>query len=95
MPTTWHDGIVRKIETIAPMSAVSQLEVPEVQSFDFQAGQFVTMDLPIGENACNVGAVIPLPMHRTAPTPWNFVSFAPTKAWVQNSCLMKSRKAQR
>lgn len=49
MPTTWHDGIVRKIETIAPNVRSFQLEVPEVQSFDFQAGQFVTMDLPIGE----------------------------------------------
>lgn len=49
MPTTWHDGIVRKIETIAPNVRSFHVEVPNVESFDFQAGQFVTMDLPIGE----------------------------------------------
>jgi len=49
MPTTWHDGIVRKIESIAPNVRTFQVEVLELQSFDFQAGQFVTMDLPIGE----------------------------------------------
>ncbi len=49
MPTIWHNGIVRKIETIAPDVRTFQVEVPELQSFDFQAGQFVTMDLPIGE----------------------------------------------
>lgn len=49
MPTLWHDGIVRKIETIAPNVRTFQVEVPDVPSFDFQAGQFVTMDLPIGE----------------------------------------------
>ena len=49
MPTTWHDGIVRKIETIAPNVRSFQVEVPDMESFDFQAGQFVTMDLPIGE----------------------------------------------
>lgn len=49
MPTTWHDGIVRTIETIAPNVRNFQVEVPDLQSFDFQAGQFVTLDLPIGE----------------------------------------------
>lgn len=49
MPTTWHEGIVRKIESIAPNVRSFLLEVPDVRSFDFRAGQFVTMDLPIGE----------------------------------------------
>jgi ferredoxin-NADP reductase len=49
MPTNWHEGIVRKIESIAPNVRSFLLEVPEVQSFDFRAGQFVTMDLPIGD----------------------------------------------
>ena len=49
MPTTWHDGIVRNINTIAPNVRSFQVEVPELPSFNFQAGQFVTMDLPIGE----------------------------------------------
>lgn len=49
MPTTWHDGIVKNISTIAPNVRTFLLEVPELPSFDFRAGQFVTMDLPIGE----------------------------------------------
>ncbi|HAD13286.1 MAG TPA: oxidoreductase, partial [Saprospirales bacterium] len=49
MPLLWYDGIVKKIENIAPNVRQFQLEVPGVDSFDFQAGQFVTMDLPIGE----------------------------------------------
>ncbi|MDX1912262.1 MAG: FAD-binding oxidoreductase [Saprospiraceae bacterium] len=49
MPTLWHDGIVRKIDTIAPNVRSFRLEVPELPSFDFRAGQFVTMDLPIGD----------------------------------------------
>ncbi len=49
MPTTWHDGIVRKISRIAPNVRNFQIEVPGLQSIDFQAGQFVTLDLPIGE----------------------------------------------
>jgi len=49
MPTTWHEGIVRKITSIAPNVRHFQIEVQELQSFDFQAGQFITLDLPIGE----------------------------------------------
>jgi CDP-4-dehydro-6-deoxyglucose reductase len=49
MPLLWYDGIVKKIENIAPNVRQFQLEVPGVDSFDFQAGQFVTMDLPIGD----------------------------------------------
>ncbi len=49
MPNIWHDGIVRKIETIAPNVRSFEVEVPEMPSFDFQAGQFVTIDLPIGD----------------------------------------------
>lgn len=49
MPTTWHSGIVRKIEMLSPDVRGFQVEVPAAQSIDFQAGQFVTMDLPIGE----------------------------------------------
>jgi ferredoxin-NADP reductase len=49
MPTTWHDGIVRKITSIAPNVRSFIIEVPELPTFDFKAGQFVTLDLPIGE----------------------------------------------
>jgi ferredoxin-NADP reductase len=49
MPTTWHDGIVRKIELVSPNVRHFQVEVLGVPSFDFVAGQFITLDLPIGE----------------------------------------------
>ncbi len=49
MPTTWHEGLIRKIEPIAPDVRHFEVEIPAVQSLDFQAGQFITMDLPIGD----------------------------------------------
>lgn len=49
MPTTWYDGFVKKTESIAPHVNHFWLEVPALQSFDFKSGQFVTMDLPIGD----------------------------------------------
>jgi CDP-4-dehydro-6-deoxyglucose reductase len=49
MPTIWYDGLVKKTEPIAPNVKQFFLEMPDLQSFDFKAGQFVTMDLPIGE----------------------------------------------
>jgi ferredoxin-NADP reductase len=49
MPTIWYDGLVKKTEPIAPNVKQFWLEMPEMKSFDFKAGQFVTMDLPIGD----------------------------------------------
>ena len=49
MATTWHEGIIKKIEPLAPNVRAFQLEVPALESFDFQAGQFITLDLPIGD----------------------------------------------
>ncbi len=49
MPTTWYEGLVKKTEPIAPQVNCFLLEIPEVKSFDFKAGQFVTLDLPVGE----------------------------------------------
>lgn len=49
MPTTWYEGLVKKTEPIAPQVNRFLLEIPEVESFDFKPGQFVTMDLPIGD----------------------------------------------
>jgi CDP-4-dehydro-6-deoxyglucose reductase len=45
----WHEGFVREIDTIAPNVRSMVVEVPALASFDFKAGQFITMDLPIGE----------------------------------------------
>ena len=45
----WYNGIVRKITQASPNVRRFWVEVPEVEQFDFKAGQFVTMDLPLGE----------------------------------------------
>ena len=47
MPITWYEGVVQKIAEEAPNVRRFWVEVPE--KIDFQAGQFVTMDLPIGD----------------------------------------------
>lgn len=47
--TTWYNGIIKKIEDASPTTKRFWLEVEGVDSFDFKAGQFITMDLPIGE----------------------------------------------
>ncbi|MEO6037987.1 MAG: FAD-binding oxidoreductase, partial [Saprospiraceae bacterium] len=49
MPTLWYDGIVKKIDLLAPNVRRILLEVPTGEPFDFQAGQFITLDLPIGD----------------------------------------------
>ncbi len=49
MPTLWYDGKIKKIDLIAPNVRRFVIEVPAVQLFDFQAGQFITLDLPIGD----------------------------------------------
>lgn len=49
MPTTWYDSKVTQISSEAPNVRRFWVEVPGDERFSFQAGQFVTMDLPIGE----------------------------------------------
>jgi CDP-4-dehydro-6-deoxyglucose reductase len=49
MPVVWYDGIVREIVPAAPNVLRFRLEVPGVDRFDFEAGQFITVDLPIGD----------------------------------------------
>ena len=49
MPTIWYDGLVKKTEPIAPNVKQFWLEMPEVYTFDVKSGQFVTMDVPIGD----------------------------------------------
>lgn len=46
---TWYNGIITKIEQASPTTRRFWLEVEGVDRFDFKAGQFITMDLPIGE----------------------------------------------
>ena len=45
----WRTGKVIKIENATSLTRRFWIEVPEVESFNFKAGQFVTLDLPIHE----------------------------------------------
>jgi ferredoxin-NADP reductase len=45
----WYQGIVQKIEPMAPGVQQFWIEMPELERFEFKAGQFITMDLPLGE----------------------------------------------
>jgi ferredoxin-NADP reductase len=45
----WRKGIVNRIEQETYNTRRFWIEVPEVESFDFAPGQFVTLDLPIHE----------------------------------------------
>jgi len=49
MPTKWYHGTVIRIKTETSNTKRFWVEVPEVDSFAFEAGQFVTMDLPVHE----------------------------------------------
>ena len=43
----WQKGIVTKIEDETYNTKRFWIEFPEVVSFDFKPGQFVTIDLPL------------------------------------------------
>ncbi|MBC7554157.1 MAG: oxidoreductase [Taibaiella sp.] len=45
----WQKGIVTRIEAATPNTNRYWIELPETPDFDFKAGQFVTLDLPIHE----------------------------------------------
>src|SRR5215467_5664026 len=45
----WRTGKVIKIEQQTHNTRRFWIQVPEVSSFDFKSGQFVTLDLPIHE----------------------------------------------
>ncbi|MCF8246050.1 MAG: FAD-dependent oxidoreductase [Saprospiraceae bacterium] len=47
--TTWYNGNITRIEDASPTTKRFWLEVEGEEHFDFEAGQFITMDLPIGE----------------------------------------------
>ncbi|MBK8779511.1 MAG: oxidoreductase [Saprospiraceae bacterium] len=48
-PAHWYTGLVVGIKELAPKVKSFELEIPEVVSFDFIAGQFITLDLPVGD----------------------------------------------
>lgn len=45
----WRKGIITRIENETQSTKRFWIKVPEVETFDFKAGQFVTLDLPIHE----------------------------------------------
>ena len=47
----WRTGKIIRIENATPAGLTKRfwIQVPELESFDFKAGQFVTLDLPIHE----------------------------------------------
>ena len=47
----WRTGKVIRIENETAFTKRYWIEVPELTSFDFIPGQFVTLDLPIHEKA--------------------------------------------
>lgn len=49
MPVNWYEGRISKIDETAPHVRRFWVEIPELEHFNFQAGQFVTLDLPIGD----------------------------------------------
>ncbi len=49
MATTWYNGKIIRITDETPTVKRFYVELQDVENFDFRAGQFVTMDLPIGE----------------------------------------------
>ncbi len=49
MPTTWYTANVIAITEIARKVKSFTIEIADVFSFDFKAGQFITFDLPVGE----------------------------------------------
>lgn len=49
MAWKWYDSKIIKIEDESPTTKRFWVEVEEVEQIDFEAGQFVTMDLPIHE----------------------------------------------
>ena len=49
MAWTWYDSTIIRIKDASPNTKRFWLEVEGLEKFDFQPGQFITMDLPIHE----------------------------------------------
>jgi glycine betaine catabolism B len=48
-PPPWRKGIITRIEEEASNTRRFWVQIPEIESFNFAPGQFVTIDLPIHE----------------------------------------------
>lgn len=49
MPRKWFEAPVIQIKDLSPNTKSFLLALDDPKSFDFRAGQFITLDLPIGE----------------------------------------------
>jgi len=49
MKSRWKSAVVDKIEHISQDINAYYLKIPETAEFDFTPGQFITLDLPLGE----------------------------------------------
>ncbi len=49
MATKWYNGIVTNIKSLTNITSQFTLKIQDEEIFNFQPGQFVTFDLPIGE----------------------------------------------
>lgn len=49
MAWKWYDSKLIKIEDVSPTVKKFYLKVEEIENFEFEAGQFITLDLPISE----------------------------------------------
>lgn len=45
----WQKAVITRIEDETPSTRRFWIQIPELESFDFKPGQFVTLDLPIHE----------------------------------------------
>lgn len=54
----WRNGKIIKIENETATTKRFWIQIPELTSFDFIPGQFVTLDLPIHEQPKSAGAAI-------------------------------------
>ena len=53
MATQWYFGEVSSTDFIAPNTKLIRLTLPPEVDFQFTAGQFITLDLPVGEKRLN------------------------------------------
>jgi ferredoxin-NADP reductase len=49
MPVQWKRGRIRNIQPLTSETWEFEIEIQKSDAFDYQPGQFITMDLPIGE----------------------------------------------
>jgi ferredoxin-NADP reductase len=53
MPTTWYEGQVIEIKSVSQKIKRFFIVLPDVATFDFEPGQFITFDLPISDKRTN------------------------------------------